>query len=89
MKRENQLQGEYEEAMDEYLELLEFDKKLEEVSTPRDELTEFDEDTRWVIRKIAEVMNDGWNPSIDYGVLVNITPLKEAGLLHPAANRVK
>jgi len=89
ISRERQLQSEYEEALDEYQELSEFDKKLEEVSKPRVPPTELDEDASWVERKIAEVRDNGYNPVIDYGVLVNITPLKEAGLLHPAADRVK
>ena len=89
VSRERQFQSEYEEALDEYQELSEFDKKLEEVSKSRVSPTELDEDASWVERKIAEVRDNGYNPVIDYGVLVNITPLKEAGLLHPAADRVK
>jgi hypothetical protein len=42
-----------------------------------------------VDQKIAEVRDNGYNPIIDYGVRVNIEPLKEAGLLHKAARRVK
>jgi len=86
---ERQLQAEYEDALDGYQELLAFDQKLAEVSKQRDSPTELDEDASWVERKIAEVRDNGYNPVIDYGVLVNITPLKEARLLHPAANRVK
>ena len=88
-RRERQLQREYEESLDELNELLAFDKKLEEVSKPRDEPTKLDKDASWVERKIAEVRDNGWNPVLDYGVRVNIEPLKEAGLLHKAAERVK
>ena len=87
--RERPLQIEYEETLDVYQELSEFDQKLAEVSNPRDSPTELDEDASWVERKIAEVRDNGWTPVIDYGVRVNIEPLKEARLLHPAANRVK
>jgi hypothetical protein len=86
--KERQLQGEYEEALDEFNELQAFDNKLAEVSNPREDRTQLDEDARWLERKIAEVRDDGWNPVIDYGVRVNIEPLKEAGLLHKAVYRV-
>jgi hypothetical protein len=88
-KKERQFQEEYEEALDEYNELQAFDKKLAEVSNPRDKPTQLDENASWVERKIAEVRDNGWNPVLDYGVRVNIEPLKEAGLLHRAAERVK
>lgn len=87
--RKRQLQREYEEALDEFNELQAFDNKLAEVSNPRNNPTQLDEDASWVERKIAEVRDNGWNPVIDYGVRVNIEPLKEAGLLHKAAYRVK
>lgn len=86
---ERQLQEEYEKSVDELNELQAFDNKLAEVSDPRDEPTELDEDASWVKRKIAEVRDNGWDPVLDYGVRVNIEPLKEAGLLHRAAERVK
>ena len=88
-KRERQFQPEYEEALDEYNELQAFDKKLAEVSNPRGKSTELDEDASWVEKKIAEVKDNGWNPVLDYGVHVNIEPLKEARLLHRAVDRVK
>jgi hypothetical protein len=87
--RERQLQREYEEALDEFNELQAFDNKLAEVSNSRNNPIHLDEDASWMERKIAEVRDDGWNPVIDYGVRVNIEPLKEAGLLHKAAYRVK
>lgn len=43
----------------------------------------------WVARKIAEVTADGYSPERDFGVLVNISPLRDAGVLHPAAQKVK
>jgi len=88
-RRERQLQEEYEKSLDELNELQAFDEKLAEVSNPRDKPTQLDEDASWVERKIAEVRDNGWNPILDYGVRVNIEPLKEAGLLHKAAERVK
>jgi hypothetical protein len=87
-KKNRRLQSEYEEALDEYRELFEFDKKLEEISNPRIPL-ELNEGASWVDRKISEIRDNGYNPKLDYGVVVNITPLKEARLLHKAADRVK
>ncbi len=88
-RQERHIQREYEEALDEFNELQAFDAKLAEVSNPRDKPAELDEDASWLERKIAEVRDNGWNPVLDYGVRVNIEPLKEAGLLHRAADRVK
>lgn len=88
-RRERRLQEEYEKSLDELNELQAFDNKLAEVSNPRDKLTELSEDASWVDRKISEVKDNGWNPVLDYGVRVNIEPLKEAELLHRAAYRVK
>lgn len=88
-KRESHLQAEYLKAQAELAELQAFDQKLAEVSNPRAEPTRLGKNASWVEQKIAEVRDDGWNPVIDYGVRVNIEPLKEARLLHPAADRVK
>jgi hypothetical protein len=88
-RREKLLQREYEEGLDELNELQSFDKKLTEVSNPREETIQLGEGANWIERKITEVRTDGWNPVLDYGVLVNIEPLKEMELLHKAANRVK
>lgn len=88
-RRERQLQGEYEKSHDDLNELQNLDKKLAEVSNPRKEPTELNEESSWVQRRIAEVRDNGWNPIIEYGVRVNIEALKEAGLLHGAADRVK
>jgi hypothetical protein len=43
----------------------------------------------WVARKVAQVSKDGYSPDQDFGVLVNISPLRDAGVLHPAAQKVK
>jgi hypothetical protein len=43
----------------------------------------------WVARKLAQVSEDGYSPDQDFGVLVNISPLRDAGVLHPTAQKVK
>ena len=51
-------------------------------------------DASWVKQKIAEVTGGpaygrGWLPVLDYGVRVNIEPLKLAGVLPRAADRIE
>lgn len=43
----------------------------------------------WVRSKIAEVSGNGYRPVVDYGVLVNISPLIQAGVMHPAADGIR
>jgi len=70
-------------------ELQAFQKALEAVHNPRSDKTKLPKNPTWLQQKIAEVRDNGYSPVIDYGVRVNIEPLKEAGLLHKAVQRVK
>jgi len=88
-KKERKISKELENALATLEELQAFDKALETVHNPRPDKTKLPENPRWVDLKIAEVRDNGYNPNIDYGVRVNIEPLKEANLLHKAARRVK
>ena len=88
-KRASRLQNELDEAKETLMELEDFSKRLEELTKPRPHPTVLPDDASWVERKIAEVRDNGYNPVSDYGVMVNITPLIEAGVLHPAANRIR
>lgn len=88
-RKERRLSEELDSALSILEELQNFRKALEEVHNPRKEKTKLPKNARWVDQKIAEVRDNGYNPLIDYGVRVNIEPLKEAGLLHKAAQRVK
>lgn len=88
-KKEAKLSKEFENALGVLEEIQSFDKALEVVHNPRETKTELPKNARWVDRAIAEVRDNGWNPIIDHGVRVNIEPLKEAKLLHRAAERVK
>lgn len=87
--KERQLSEELENAISIFEELEAFDKALETVHNARPDKTKLPKNPIWVQQKIAEVRDEGYNPVIDYGVRVNIEPLKEAGLLHKAAQRVK
>jgi hypothetical protein len=41
------------------------------------------------MEKVAEITEQGYRPERDYGVRVNIEPLKQAGLMPKTADRVK
>jgi len=88
-RKERRLSEELDSALSTLEELQNFQKALEEIHNPRKEKTKLPKNARWVDQKIAEVRDNGYNPVIDYGVRVNIEPLKEAGLLHKAARRVR
>jgi SAM-dependent methyltransferase len=70
-------------------EIQKFDQALERILTPAKSTISNATPRKWVDEAISEVRDRGWYPNLDYGVLVNITPLKEAQLLHPAASRVR
>jgi hypothetical protein len=89
VKRINELSKAYGEALAKIDEIESFEKVLNILHNPREDKTKLKPDAKWVDKAIAEVRDNGWNPIIDYGVRVNIEPLKELKLLHPAANRVK
>lgn len=88
-RKERQLSEELDSASSVLEELQTFEKTLEEVRNPRADKTKLPKNPTWLQQKIAEVRDDGYNPVIDCGVRVNIEPLKEAGLLHKAAQRIK
>jgi hypothetical protein len=77
-------------------ELLEFQRRLHELDTgARPVQPAPGPDDAWVKQKIAEVTGGpafggrGWLPVIDYGVRVNIEPLKVARVLPRAADRIE
>jgi hypothetical protein len=45
--------------------------------------------SKWVREKVNEVVTRGYSPNRDYGVSVNIEPLKNAGILPASAERSK
>ena len=87
--RINRLSKVYESTLSKIDELERFEAALLSVHNPRRDKKVLPKKAKWVDKAIAEVRNNGWNPIIDYGVRVNIEPLKEAKLLHPAADRVR
>jgi hypothetical protein len=87
--KERELSKQFEESLTILEEMQNFQKVLETIHNPRPDRTRLPKNPTWLQQKIAEVRDDGYNPVIDYGVRVNIEPLKEAGLLHKAAQRVR
>jgi len=87
--KERELEKQAEASLAMLEELQNFQRTLETVHNPRLDKTKLPKNLTWLIQKIAEVRDNGYDPVIDYGVRVNIEPLKEAGLLHKAAERVK
>lgn len=79
---------EAEEARARVAELEAYDARLAELLAPKN-APDPGPGASWVRRMVATVAKDGYQPDPDLGVLVNITPLREAGLLHPAADRVR
>lgn len=88
-QRINRLSKVYEDTVSKIEELERFEAALLTVHNPRKDKKVLPRKAKWVDRAIAEVRDNGWSPIIDYGVRVNIEPLKEAKLLHPAADRVR
>lgn len=43
----------------------------------------------WVVEKANEIVAQGYRSHRDYGVRVNIEPLKQAGIVHVTMERVK
>ena len=88
-KEASRLHRQLDEARSALQELEALDEALESLTRPSPRARQPKPGASWLEQKIAEVRENGYNPVIDYGVLVNITPLKEAGVLHPDAARVK
>ena len=45
--------------------------------------------SEWVKAKVNEIVTNGYSPNLDYGVRVNIEPLKQKGILPRDAERVR
>jgi hypothetical protein len=79
----------YEQAVNAVEELETFESALNTLHNERMDKIELPENPKWVQEKIKEVRDDGWKPVIDYGVRVNIEPLKELKIVPPSADKVK
>jgi len=89
-------QDAHAEAAKRLQELVEFQRRLQDLDTGARPVTPVPgADAPWVRQKIAEVTGGpayggrGWMPVIDYGVRVNIEPLKAARVLPKSADRIR
>jgi len=86
-------QSSFQAADRQYCELIEFRRRFQDRDTGARPVTPAPgPDAPWLKQKIAEVTGGaaygrGWRPVLDYGVRVNIEPLKVAGILPGAADR--
>lgn len=84
-----QKEQEYQQALDRREELLAFDRALDAMLSPAGTNPSVESRSEWVRNVVREISAGGYRPCLDYGVRVNIEPLKQAGLLHRDAMRVK
>ena len=91
----NDAQGAFQTAERQFRELIEFRRRIQDLDTGARPVTPAPgPDAPWLKQKIAEVTGGpaygrGWLPMLDYGVRVNIEPLKVAGILPKAADRIE
>jgi hypothetical protein len=77
----------WRQAQKRYEELQHLNDQILQLLTPQRLRTK--SSSAWVQDKVNEIVAQGYSPNRDYGVRVNLEPLKQAGILHIAADRVK
>ena len=91
----NDAQRSFQTADRQYRELIEFRRRIQDLDTGARPVTPAPgPDAPWLKQKIAEVTGGpaygrGWLAVLDYGIRVNIEPLKVAGILPRAADRIE
>ena len=90
-KVEGREKSKFEKRLDEaikiYEELKLLDEALESLLKPHS--LKVSSRSEWVKEKVNEIVSNGYKPNRDYGVRVNIEPLKQAKVVAKAAERVK
>jgi len=86
-KEKREVENELESALTKYEELKTFDEAFENLLKPHE--LKVTSKSKWVEEKVEEITQDGYKPERDYGVRVNIEPLKQAGVMAKTADRVK
>lgn len=77
----------FEGARERRRELEELRERLERMLRPHE--VRVSSRSAWVVERVREIARGGYRPERDYGVRVNIEPLKQAGVLARAAERVR
>jgi hypothetical protein len=83
-----QREQQYQQALDCQEELEGYAKAAQELLAPH-KPPEFRSRSAWVKDKVAEIVASGYRPNLDYGVRVNIEPLKQVGIMAREAERVR
>lgn len=86
-REKSKLERRLDEANKIYEELKLFDEALENLLKPHN--LKVSSRSEWVKEKVNEIISNGYKPNRDYGVRVNIEPLKQAKVVAKAADRVK
>lgn len=86
-REKSEVENELESALTKYEELKTFDEALEKLLKPHE--IRVTSKSNWVKEKVKEITENGYKPERDYGVRVNIEPLKQAGVMPKTADRVK
>lgn len=89
LRAEREAERQLEAVRAQWNALREMNARIDEWLRPRSEPLSIRTRSAWVEEKANEIVAGGYRPNRDYGVRVNIEPLKQAGLLPPAADRVK
>jgi hypothetical protein len=84
-----QREQEYQATLDRLEELTGFDQALEGLLRPRETSLVVESRSDWVKEKVKEISDQGYRPNPDYGVRVNLEPLKQHNLLPREASRVR
>jgi len=77
----------WRQAEDRYEELVGLAGRIERLLEPH--RLKVQSRSGWVVEKVNELVAGGYRPCRDYGVRVNIEPLKQAGVLPAEAERVR
>ena len=83
----SKLEKRLDEAIKIHEELKLFDEALEILLKPHS--LKVSSRSEWIKEKVNEIVANGYKPNRDYGVRVNIEPLKQAKVVAKAAERVK
>lgn len=86
-KEKREVETEFEYALTKYEELKALDEAFEDILKPHE--LKVTSKSNWVKEKVKEITENGYKPERDYGVRVNIEPLKQAEVMAKTADRVK
>jgi len=87
-REKREVETELESALTKYEELKALDEAFEKLLKPQHGIAVTSK-SEWVKVKVKEITQDGYKPERDYGIRVNIEPLKWAGVMAKTADRVK